>query len=125
MNGVWCDTPEAVTEAFVKYYEALLGTNKGSRVKVNLEIVAKGVVLTESQVQRLNYPFSRADVKSVIFSIPDEKALGPDGYSSTFFKKAWEVIGDDVTDVVLQFIENGRLLKELDCTTLTLIRKVD
>lgn len=56
---------------------------------------------------------------------PGVKAPGPDGYNSSFFKMAWPVIGEDIISAVQQFFENGKLLKELNCTTLTLIPKVD
>lgn len=49
-----------------------------------------------------------------MFSIPGKKAPGPDGFNSTFFKLAWNIIGDDVADAILQFFANGKLLKEIN-----------
>ena len=60
-----------------------------------------------------------------MFSIGEDKAPGPDGYTSTFFKKAWEIVGNEVTDAVLQFFENGKLLKQLNHTILALVPKVE
>ncbi|GKF21514.1 hypothetical protein Tco_0070152 [Tanacetum coccineum] len=36
---------------------------------------------------------TNAEIKTTMFNIGDEKALGPNGYTSTFFKKGWDVIG--------------------------------
>ncbi|XP_074270197.1 uncharacterized protein LOC141593143 [Silene latifolia] len=53
------------------------------------------------------------------------KAPGPDGYTSQFFKDSWDVIGGGITDAVLDLFQNGRMLKQLNNTLLTLIAKVD
>ncbi|KAL2246405.1 UNVERIFIED_CONTAM: Transposon TX1 uncharacterized protein [Sesamum indicum] len=41
-------------------------------------------------------PFTPEDVKNAVFDIPEDKAPGPDGYSSGFFKAAWPVVGTEV-----------------------------
>ncbi|GKE92342.1 hypothetical protein Tco_1573437, partial [Tanacetum coccineum] len=40
------------------------------------------------------------EIKSVMFDIEDEKAPGPDGFTSVFFKKGWSVVGDDICNAV-------------------------
>nr|GEV86762.1 hypothetical protein [Tanacetum cinerariifolium] len=40
------------------------------------------------------------EVKEVMFSIDENKSLGSDGYTSAFFKHAWEIVGKDVTEAV-------------------------
>jgi hypothetical protein len=47
-----------------------------------------------------------------MFSMGDDKAPGPDGYTVAFFKKAWDVAGIDVTCAIRDFFSNGKLLKE-------------
>jgi hypothetical protein len=119
-----CDTTEAIKEAFLDYYVKLLGTETPVTQKICLEVVAQGNVVSADQANALMVPFSREEVKSALFSIPGIKAPGPDGYNSTFFKKSWAVIGEDVIEAILQFFENGKLLKQVNCTTLTLIPKI-
>ncbi|XP_074313453.1 uncharacterized protein LOC141648624 [Silene latifolia] len=87
--------PQAVKEAFLKYYKELLGT----------------AVHTDKEI------------KAAIFSIPDHKAPGPDDYSSAFFKDSWTVIGDEVCAAVQDVFNSGKLLKQLNATTITLISK--
>ncbi|KAL0302796.1 UNVERIFIED_CONTAM: hypothetical protein Sangu_3077600 [Sesamum angustifolium] len=53
----------------------------------------------------------------------DDKAPGPDGYSSGFFKAAWPVIGEEVVKAILEFFTTGRLLKQVNTTMLALIPK--
>ncbi|XP_070001869.1 uncharacterized protein LOC142166146 [Nicotiana tabacum] len=47
-----------------------------------------------------------------------------DGYPAEFFKEYWPIIGKEVIKGVQQFFQTGRLLKEINCTTVTLILKV-
>ncbi|KAL0416766.1 UNVERIFIED_CONTAM: hypothetical protein Slati_3508500 [Sesamum latifolium] len=58
-----------------------------------------------------------------VFQINEDKAPGPDGYSAAFFKAAWPVVGEEMTQAVLEFFQNGRLLKQVNATLLTLIPK--
>nr|GFA57722.1 zinc knuckle CX2CX4HX4C [Tanacetum cinerariifolium] len=54
----------------------------------------------------------------------DDKSPGPDGYTATFFKEAWTIVGDEVANAIREFFTNGKLLKELNHTIIALIPKV-
>ncbi|KAL2240857.1 UNVERIFIED_CONTAM: hypothetical protein Sindi_0726900, partial [Sesamum indicum] len=69
-------------------------------------------------------PVTPTDVKQAVFDIAEDKASGPDGYSSGFFKAAWPIVGQEVTTAVLDFFNTGRLLKQINTTLLALIPKV-
>lgn len=58
-----------------------------------------------------------------LFSIPDKKTLGLDGFGSFFYKDAWDIVGYDVIVVVLDVLQHGKLLKELNHMVVTLIPK--
>ncbi|XP_074298451.1 uncharacterized protein LOC141629330 [Silene latifolia] len=50
---------------------------------------------------------------------------GPDGYSSQFFKDSCAIVGKDICNAVRNMISSGKVLKEANNTTLTLIPKVN
>ncbi|KAK4384056.1 hypothetical protein Sango_3096100 [Sesamum angolense] len=52
-----------------------------------------------------------------------DKAPGPDGYPSGFYKAAWPVIGEEVVKAILEFFITGRLLRQVNTTILALIPK--
>ncbi|GJZ97564.1 aspartic peptidase, partial [Tanacetum coccineum] len=64
------------------------------------------------------------EIKAAMFDIGDDRAPGPDGYTSVFFKKGWDIVGDDICNAVRDFFSNGLLLKEINHTFLALIPKV-
>ncbi|KAL2252010.1 UNVERIFIED_CONTAM: hypothetical protein Sindi_2323300 [Sesamum indicum] len=81
-------------------------------------------ILSNEESTDLLLPFTPADVKQVFFDIAEDKAPGPDGYSSGFFKAAWPIVGQEVTSAVLNFFRTGRLLKQINTTLLVLLPKV-
>ncbi|XP_019237159.1 PREDICTED: uncharacterized protein LOC109217376 [Nicotiana attenuata] len=63
------------------------------------------------------------EVKQALQSIDDNKAPGCDGYNAFFYKKAWDIIGKKVTQAVLEFFDNPKMCKQINCTTITLVPK--
>jgi hypothetical protein len=46
---------------------------------------------------------------NLFFSMNPNKVPDPDGFSVGFFHKAWRIVGEDVTEAVLEFFETGPL----------------
>lgn len=61
------------------------------------------------------------EIKVVLFTMPNNKSPGPDGYTSEFFKKTWPMVGKDVIVAIKSFFEKGFLPKGLNATILALI----
>ncbi|GJW35084.1 RNA-directed DNA polymerase, eukaryota, reverse transcriptase zinc-binding domain protein [Tanacetum coccineum] len=69
-------------------------------------------VLTPKEVVWMVRNVTDDEVKDAMFDIGDNRAPGPDGYTSMFFKKAWKVIGKDVCDAIKEFFISGQMLGE-------------
>lgn len=54
------------------------------------------------------------EVKAAIFSIPEDKSPGLDGYSSAFYKPTWNVTDPEITTAVKEFFDNGKFLREIN-----------
>ncbi|KAL2224003.1 UNVERIFIED_CONTAM: hypothetical protein Sindi_3039700 [Sesamum indicum] len=52
-------------------------------------------ILSNEESTALLLPFTPADVKQAVFDIAEDKAPGPDGYSSGFFKAKWPIVGQE------------------------------
>lgn len=71
----------------------------------------------------LTHPLSEAEIKNVLFSMPSNKASGPDGYPVGFYRAAWNIIGRDFILAVQTFFLNGFLPKGVNATILALVPK--
>ena len=59
-----------------------------------------------------------------MFSIDDTKAPGLDEFSSLFFKRAWSIVGNEMSAAVVDFFSSGCMLREINCTIVALVPKV-
>nr|GFC28340.1 hypothetical protein [Tanacetum cinerariifolium] len=66
---------------------------------------------------------SLKEIKDALFDIGDNKSPGPDGFSSVFFKKSWNIIGEDFYKAVKEFFKSGKMLKDINSTVISLIPK--
>ena len=63
------------------------------------------------------------EVQKVLFSMPSNKSLGPDGYSCEFFKETWQMVGKDFVVAIQSSFKTGFLPKGVNSTILALIPK--
>ncbi|GKF71287.1 hypothetical protein Tco_0207401, partial [Tanacetum coccineum] len=80
--------------------------------------------LDPETAEELVIPVSDDEIKKALFDIEDNKASGPDGYTSKFFKSAWSVVGKDTCSAVKEFFSSGKLLGEFNASIISLIPKV-
>ncbi|XP_074303648.1 uncharacterized protein LOC141638124 [Silene latifolia] len=100
MNGNPCSDNGSIELAFIEYYQKLLGSSENV-TRVNCGVVRRGKCVSDIQSVSMVAEVTKEEVRAALFSIPNEKAPGSDGYSSSFFKDAFDIIGDDVMGAVL------------------------
>lgn len=122
MGNEW-NHPSHISEAFRHYYIELMGTQKHTKAVHNQIVRKGGPVLNNQHHSILLKPVTGLEIKEALFSIPGNKAPGPDGYSTQFFKDSWHIVGDSVIAAVQEVFQHGKILKQLNATILTLIPK--
>ncbi|GJU26065.1 hypothetical protein Tco_1164686 [Tanacetum coccineum] len=115
-------TGDAVTNVFVSHYESFLGTDMVCELLDSEGLFDKQV--SDSSNEEMTRPITDVEIKRAMFGIGNDKAPGPDGFTSVFFKKSWDIVGQDICKVVRDFFHNGKLLKEINHTFIALILKV-
>jgi hypothetical protein len=68
-------------------------------------------------------PYIAEEVKWVVFMMGPNKAPGPDGLTTGFFQVHWDLIGPQVCDAVLNFLNGGEMSDDINNTTIVLIPK--
>jgi len=124
-DGMRVEEPGEVKKEIVDYFQRLLGCAPPCSPG-NLDTLRKALPrrLTTSQSNHMLRGVPKEEIKSVLFSLKDNKAPGPDGYKALFFKKPWDIVGNDVVSAIKSFFASGCLLKEVNATTIALIPKV-
>ncbi|GFY95614.1 hypothetical protein Acr_10g0009990 [Actinidia rufa] len=89
----------------------------------NKDTVLKGNVLEVDQANNLTRAITEEEIKLTLFSIGDDKVPEPDGFTSCFFKKAWDIVGRDFIAAIMEFFASGQIHKQINHSVLALIPK--
>ena len=74
--------------------------------------------------EELSRPYSVEEVKVALFQMGPTKAPGPDGMNALFYQKFWHIVGNDVSSAMLDFLNSGIMIPEINYTHIVLIPKV-
>ena len=80
--------------------------------------------ITVETHQTLTSEFSADEIKTALFQMIPTKAPCPDGMNALFFQKYWHIVGNNVIDTVLDFLESGHIVPGINSTNIVLILKV-
>ncbi|XP_009796308.1 uncharacterized protein [Nicotiana sylvestris] len=66
---------------------------------------------------------TKEEVRHAVFGLNGESAGGPDGFTGCFFQFCWDIIGDDIVDMVKAFFNGCELPRYVTHTNLVLLPK--
>lgn len=121
-EGKACHGMDA-TNLFVSHFQTFLGTEDHVYDIDDAGSLFVKKLGAEVSIEMIR-PVTNEEIKDAIFSIDDNKASGPDGFSSKFFKAAWNTVGMDVCSAVKEFFTSGKLLGEFNTTMICLVPKI-
>ncbi|KAK4383968.1 hypothetical protein Sango_3103200 [Sesamum angolense] len=123
-DGLVQTDPTTISSDFVTYFQDLLGGDRTDRA-LDLHYLRPWAryILMEEEACALIRPVTVDDVKTAMFDTEEDKAPGPDGFSSGFYKAAWPIVGEEISKGIMDFFTTDRLLKQVNATLLTLIPK--
>ncbi|GJV80043.1 reverse transcriptase domain, reverse transcriptase zinc-binding domain protein [Tanacetum coccineum] len=99
-------TGSNVADVFVSHYKMFLGSDMVCD-NLNMDGLFLKKVSADSFSSMVR-PVTDEEIKAAMFSIGDERAPGPDGFSSAFFKKGWDIVGWTFVPVLVIFFVNGK-----------------
>ncbi|XP_022855777.1 uncharacterized protein LOC111376995 [Olea europaea var. sylvestris] len=124
----WLNLGDQNTSFFFKAMKSHCGKSKvvsickddGTRVEepheptsesLDMNLLRKALPKSISALQNenLDRDVSFEEIKEVLFSLKDNKAPGPDGFNAGFFKRTWNIVGNDVLCAIKSFFDSGKL----------------
>nr|KYP61675.1 Transposon TX1 uncharacterized [Cajanus cajan] len=81
--------------------------------------------LSEGERFFLETPFSETEIKEAVWSCDGNKCPGPDGFNLRFIKEFWDTLKEDFVGFFDEFFVNGKLVKGVNNSFITLIPKND
>lgn len=82
-------------------------------------------LVTREDNFNLNRPVTEDEVSEVIKEMKNGKAPGPDGFNVEFFKACWNIVKQDILNVMEDSRMNRTILKVLNTSFISLIPKQD
>ena len=113
---------EEVADVASDYFMNIFKAGTCDRMEECLNVV--NWTMTDDMLEVLSRPNSSEEVKAALFQMGPTKAPGPDGMNAFFYQKFWNIVGNEVTDAVLDFLHMSHMVPDINYTYIVLIPKV-
>ena len=120
--GRWCSQPDEIAKSLVDFYQNLFITSNSVICEKDLNPIPNSV--SDEMNSLLLQAFMEWEVPIALKQMAPLKAPGPDDMPHLFYQNSWSVIGSDVSQTILSYLNTAFLPHPLNHTFLTLIPKV-
>lgn len=107
-KGSWVSADEDIEGIISDYFSSLYASSVPSVSQLNVVLNSVEARLPSKLKHFLDARFTRDEVKCALFQMSPSKAPGEDGFTAGFFQKYWGMVGEDVTNLCLDCLNNGR-----------------
>ena len=121
-EGGWCDSKEEIVRTVTGYFEDIYSSSNLSRLEEATNLIPTKV--SEEMNDDLIKDFSVEEVRIALRQMHPTKAPRPDDMSAIFYQKYWDIVGIDVTNMVLNVLNSNASLFDINNTYITLVPKV-
>lgn len=100
-DGLLCSSHEEIENTFVQYFKDLFTAGENLDVGTCTRVLEPKV--TPRMNQQLLATFTEEEISNALNQMAPLKALGPDGFSSCFYKQNWAVVKAEVCAAILLY----------------------
>lgn len=112
-DGRVCTSQEEIKEEATNFFESLL-TDQPEGLEGTSVLDLQALINFKSSIAdqvKLKREVTETEIQKVLFSMPRNKALGPDGFTIEFFQATWSILGKDFVVAIQSFFLKGFLPK--------------
>ncbi|CAA7045965.1 unnamed protein product [Microthlaspi erraticum] len=115
------ENEEGIVAIATRYFRGLFETSNPVEIEATLDKVK--IVITDNMNETLTKPVTENEVKDALFAMHPEKTPGPDGMTALFYQKFWDILKQDITRMVNEFLAEGTIVPGINETNICLIPK--
>jgi len=123
-QGERVETHEDMEKEFTTYFQDILKEPEGNR-EAAIRVITQHIpcIITEDHNLKLLQPTSLREIEEAMGQLKDGKAPGPDGFTANFYHEFWELIKEEVWELVEESRSMHWILPALNTTFITLVPK--
>ena len=121
-NGNIVEDEKGLVAIATSYFRQIFESSNPEDIEEALAQVPS--TITGAMNDNLIAPVTEWEVKLALFAMHPEKAPGPDGMTALFYQKFWDIVKEDLTLMVNQFLFEGTMASGLNDTNICLIPKI-
>ena len=121
-DGQWCTNPSRVEGIVLEFYQALFTSQNPENFDEILAQMPR--LVTDEMNNDLMTKFQKEEVETALKQMAPLKSPSLDGMPPIFYQHYWSLVGNDVIDDILHFLNSGNLPPYLCHSFITLIPKV-
>ncbi|XP_060974256.1 uncharacterized protein LOC115695490 [Cannabis sativa] len=123
-QGVLHTTQQGIGSIVENYFQNIFSTAGFDAEAVQHVLHTVSCTISADINRSLLAPYTREDVFNALSSMSDDSSPGLDGMSVMFYTNYWHIVGDLVSQTVLEVLNNGADPSCFNQTLITLIPKV-
>ena len=122
IDNNWVKDIQDITGVATSYFQNMFKAGTCAKMKYCLNAVPYKITIEMHQL--LTSDYSAEEIKAALFQMGPMKAPCPNGMNALFYQKFWHIVGDNVIVTVLDFLNSGYMVPEINYTHVVLIPKV-
>ena len=103
-----------------KFYKGLFG--QPDRSSISFDGIGIDKIFSEDAAELVK-PFTMEELKNAVFGMATNKAAGPDGFNADFYQKNWDLIKNDLYQLLVDFHKGELDVARLNYGVIALVPK--
>ena len=120
-EGKWCDDKANIAAMAISYFKDIYTTTLPSRIEEVTGLIP--IKVTSEMNDSLTQVFTIEEIRMALFQMHPTKTPGPNDMSAIFYQKYWNIVGPDVTNMVLNVLNFNMSMADINKTNITIVPK--